>query len=160
MIIDSHTHYGLNSPWGNFTPEFVLSVIGDSVDYAICSNLEGLDSINRKSELDCNLDMIRIAKKYKQFKPLAVCQPDKSLDTNVIKDFNGSTDGMWRDLVAKGKRVLVLSLSGTAKASRIPGDGETNEPLGSDELNGKFIILDGLNFQSSDAKALIKYVEL
>lgn len=86
MIIDSHAHFGLNSSWGSFTPEFVLSVIGESVDYVICSNLEGLDGgMNIKSELDCNLEMIRVAKKYKKFKPLAVCQPDKALDTHVMK---------------------------------------------------------------------------
>ena len=85
MIIDSHTHYGLNSAWGNFTPEFVMDVIGDDVDYAICSNLEGIDAINMKNELDCNLDMIRIAKKYKKFLPLAVCQVDKSLDNHTMR---------------------------------------------------------------------------
>ena len=85
MIIDSHTHYGIGSAWGNFSPEFVLNVIGDSVDYAICSNLEGIDSIYLKSELDCNMDMIRIAKKYKKFLPLAVCQVDKSLDNRTMR---------------------------------------------------------------------------
>ena len=41
MIIDSHTHIG-NSFWGKFSPEFLLEIIGN-VDYAICSNLEGID---------------------------------------------------------------------------------------------------------------------
>ena len=85
MIIDSHTHYGVGTPWGSFSPEKVLGFIGDSVDYAICSNLEGIDGINIKSELDCNLDMIRVAKKYKKFLPLAVCQVDKSLDNHVMR---------------------------------------------------------------------------
>ena len=85
MIIDSHTHYGLGSQWGSFPPDFVSTIIGDSVDYAICSNLEGIDGINYKSELDCNLDMIRVAKKYKKFLPLAVCQVDKSLDNHVMR---------------------------------------------------------------------------
>ena len=85
MIIDSHTHYGVGTPWGSFSPEKVLEFIGDSVDYAICSNLEGIDGINIKSELDCNLDMIRVAKKYKKFLPLAVCQVDKSLDNHVMR---------------------------------------------------------------------------
>lgn len=85
MIIDSHTHYGLNSEWGNFPPEFVLDVIGDSVDYAICSNLEGISSNCPQNELDCNLDMIRVSRKYKKFLPLAVCQVDKSLDDHVMK---------------------------------------------------------------------------
>ena len=86
MIIDSHTHFGQGSPWGSFTPEAVLNIIGDSVDYAICSNLEGIDAIDGiKNELDCNLDMIKVAKKYKKFLPLAVCQADKTLDNHVMK---------------------------------------------------------------------------
>ena len=85
MIIDSHAHFGLNSAWGNFSSEYVLDVIGDSVDYAICSNLEGIDAVNYKNELDCNLDMIKVAKKYKKFLPLAVCQADKSLDNYVMR---------------------------------------------------------------------------
>lgn len=85
MIIDSHTHYGLGSSWGNFSPEFVLDVVGESIDYLICSNLEGIEGVNLKSELDCNLDMIRISKKFKKFLPLAVCQVDKSLDNHVMR---------------------------------------------------------------------------
>ena len=85
MIIDSHTHYGLNSAWGSFSPEFVLDIIGDSVDYAICSNLEGIDSINPKSEIDANIDMIKTAKKYKKYLPLAACQVDKTLDNHGMR---------------------------------------------------------------------------
>lgn len=85
MIIDSHTHYGQGSPWGSFTPEEVLEILGESIDYAICSNLEGIDSIYPKSELDCNLDMIRVSKKYKKILPLAVCQAGKSLDNHVMR---------------------------------------------------------------------------
>ena len=90
----------------------------------------------------------------------------KKLDFNaqdfpdVIKVFNGSTDGLWRDLVARNKKVLVLKIYGSAKASKIPNDGETNEALGKEEIDGKFLILDGLNFQSSANTASIEYVEL
>ena len=79
---------------------------------------------------------------------------------DVIKIFKGSTDGLWRDLVARNKRVLVLGISDLAKASQIPKDGETNKPIGIDEINGKFIILNGLNYQSSNNNAYIVYVEL
>ena len=85
MIIDSHTHYGLGTPWGSFSPEQVLDIFGDSIDYAICSNLEGIESVYYKSEFDCNLDMIRVAKKYKKFLPLAVCQADKSLNNRTMR---------------------------------------------------------------------------
>ncbi|RAZ46664.1 hypothetical protein [Campylobacter hyointestinalis] len=85
---------------------------------------------------------------------------DYSKFGNVIKRFKGSTDGLWRDLVASNKKVLVLEISDLAKASQIPKDGETNKPIGIDEINGKFIILNGLNFQSSNNSAYIEYVEL
>ncbi|WP_086244428.1 hypothetical protein [Campylobacter devanensis] len=78
----------------------------------------------------------------------------------VIKIFKGSTEGLWRDLVARNKRVLVLEISSSAKASQIPKDGETNKPIGIDEINGKSIILNGLNYQSSNNNAYIVYVEL
>ncbi|MDY6123035.1 MAG: hypothetical protein SPI08_00675 [Campylobacter sp.] len=79
---------------------------------------------------------------------------------DVIKRFDGSTEGLWRDLVASNKKVLILGISDLAKASRIPKDGETNEALGKEEIDGKFLILDGLNFQSSANTASIEYVEL
>lgn len=85
MIIDSHIHYGLNSSWGDFPPEFIMSVLSNTVDYAICSNLEGIEAANLKNELECNTDMIKVARKYKKLKPLAVCQVDKSLDTHIMK---------------------------------------------------------------------------
>jgi len=85
LIIDSHTHYGIGTPWGSFSPEQILEIFGDSIDYAICSNLEGIEAVNLKSELDCNLDIIRVAKKYKKILPLAVCQVDKSLDNHVMR---------------------------------------------------------------------------
>lgn len=85
MIIDSHTHFGLGTPWGNYTPDSVLNITGNSVDYIICSNLEGIESVYKKNELDCNLDMIKISQKYKKILPLAVCQVDKSLNNHIMK---------------------------------------------------------------------------
>lgn len=72
MIIDSHVHYGADSPWGSFTPEYLLGII-EEVDFAICSNLEGLYS---KNEYECNLDMLEVSRKYPKLKPLAVCNPN------------------------------------------------------------------------------------
>lgn len=83
MIIDSHTHYGRGSCWGDFPPEYLMGIIED-VDFAICSNLEGIDGKNLKNELDCNLDMLKTAKKYPKLKPLAVCQPNITENESVI----------------------------------------------------------------------------
>jgi predicted TIM-barrel fold metal-dependent hydrolase len=86
MIIDSHVHYG-HSAWGNFSPEFLLDVLGEEVDYAICSNLEGIESPEFKTEFECNAQMLEVAKKYPKLKPLLVCQPNISENVDVIKSF-------------------------------------------------------------------------
>lgn len=83
MIVDSHVHYG-NSFWGNFSPEYLLDVIGANVDYAICSNLEGIAT--PKTEEECNLDMIKVSKKYPKLKPLAVCQAERTSDNKVMRN--------------------------------------------------------------------------
>lgn len=84
MIIDSHVHWG-KSIWGDFTPEYLLEILGNNIDYAICSNLEGIDSPEFKNELDCNLQMLKVAKQYPKLKPLAVCQPNISEDEKTIR---------------------------------------------------------------------------
>lgn len=86
MIIDSHVHWG-KSLWGDFTPEFLLKIINESVDFAICSNLEGIDSPVFKNEKDCNLNMLEVAKKYPKLKPLLVCQPNLNDNANSIRYF-------------------------------------------------------------------------
>lgn len=84
MIIDSHVHFG-KSLWGDFSPEYLMSIIGEYVDFVICSNLEGIDSPVFKNELDTNIDMLKISKKYPKIKPLAVCQPNISPDESVVR---------------------------------------------------------------------------
>lgn len=84
MIIDSHVHYG-KSVWGNFSPEALIKILDNKVDYAICSNLEGIDSPNFKGELECNLEMLSVSKKYPNIKPLLVCQPNISQNPKIIE---------------------------------------------------------------------------
>lgn len=85
MIIDSHVHIGL-SAWGDFTPEYLLNIIDNNVDYLICSNLEGIDSPFFKDEKDCNLMMLEISRKFPKIKPLIVCQPNISENEAVVRE--------------------------------------------------------------------------
>ncbi len=86
MIIDSHVHCG-KSLWGDFSPEFLINIIDTDIDFAICSNLEGIDSPEFKTELECNFEMAKTAKRYPKLKPLYVCQPNLLDDTNIARSF-------------------------------------------------------------------------
>lgn len=85
MIIDSHVHWG-KSIWGDFTPKYLLDIIAD-VDFAVCSNLEGIVSPVFKNEYDCNIQMLEVSKKYPKLKPLYVCQPNLVEDVNFARKF-------------------------------------------------------------------------
>ena len=83
MIIDSHVHFG-TSVWGDATPAELLDIVGN-IDFVVCSNLEGIESVNFKDEYTTNLEMLNVAKEYPKIKPLAVCQPNISENANVIR---------------------------------------------------------------------------
>ena len=82
MVIDAHVHIG-KAFWGDFSPEFLLSIIGENI--GICSNLEAIDSYTGKDELQANMDMLKAAQKYRQIKPLIVCQAERTRDNHVVK---------------------------------------------------------------------------
>ena len=86
MIIDSHVHFG-KSIWGNFSPEFLMNILDEEVNFAICSNLEGIDSPAFKNEYEANIDILKISRKYPKLKPLLVCQPNLTENNSVIRDF-------------------------------------------------------------------------
>ena len=86
MIIDSHIHFG-RSLWGDFSLDFLKEIIDENIDYAICSNLEGIDSPCFKDEKECNLDMLKAIKIYPKLKPLLVCQPHLTQNADTIRYF-------------------------------------------------------------------------
>ena len=83
MILDSHVHFGTSS-WGDTTPEELLDIINE-VEFAICSNLEGIESIHFKDELTCNLEMLKASKEFPKLKPLLVCQPNLTENEEVAR---------------------------------------------------------------------------
>lgn len=86
MIIDSHVHIG-KSLWGDFSAEYLMQIVDSSIDYVICSNLEGIDSPVFKSEKECNEQMLKITTIYPKIKPLYVCQPNLSQNTDTAREF-------------------------------------------------------------------------
>ena len=84
MIIDSHVHLG-KSLWGDFSPKYLLDILGEEIDFAICSNLEGIDSPVFKNEEICNLEMLEVSKLHTKLKPLYVCQPNITSNTDIAR---------------------------------------------------------------------------
>ena len=110
MIIDSHVHFG-KSLWGDFSPEYLINLIGEEVDYAICSNLEGIDSPVFSNELDCNIKMLEVSRAFPKLKPLFVCQP------NLMQDVAGA-----RAILENNSEFIGLKIH--PECMKLPADSE------------------------------------
>ena len=110
MIIDSHVHWG-KSIWGDFSPEVLTELLGENVDFAICSNLEGIDSPVFSGELECNMKMLEVSKAFPKLKPLFVCQP------NYMSDIAGA-----RAILENNPEFIGLKIH--PECMKLPADSE------------------------------------
>jgi len=74
-----------------------------------------------------------------------------------LKTFCGQTDGYWKDLEVKNKQVIVLSIPTKTFVRNL---GKPDEELSSDDINGNFLILNGLDYKSNNLTANLVYMEL
>lgn len=74
-----------------------------------------------------------------------------------IHSFIGKTDGYWKDLEVEKTKVMVLSIpAGTFVRSA----NNPKEELSATDVNGNFVILDGLLYKSNNSTSPIVYMEV
>ena len=74
-----------------------------------------------------------------------------------LKKVDGDTKGNWKEQEAKGKKCLILKVSGKCCIRSL---GFGNQEYEGSEANDQFIILDGLDYQSADKNAVVYYLEV
>ncbi len=86
---------------------------------------------------------------------------DKAFDDMMqrigLHIFTGETKSYWKDLQTEKTKVLIISVPGT---SIIRSAKDKLEEITSTKANGKFLILDGLVYKSSDKVNPIVYLEI
>jgi len=71
--------------------------------------------------------------------------------------FTGETNSYWKDLEEDKTKIMVLSIpSGTF----VRNTNKPKEELSATEVNGNFLILDGLDYKSNTAQTPIVYMEV
>ncbi|MEM3786807.1 MAG: hypothetical protein QXZ59_05425 [Nitrososphaeria archaeon] len=76
---------------------------------------------------------------------------------NYIKIYGKATQQYWFDLENKGKEFMIIHID---SGSFVRNFGKISEQLGSDEVNNKFPILDGINYMSNDENCKLIYMEV
>ncbi|WP_409305732.1 hypothetical protein [Peribacillus sp. SCS-155] len=74
-----------------------------------------------------------------------------------LKIFKGQTEGYWKDLEPNGKKFMVISL---VNGNFVRSIGNVGEQLSSNDVNGQFVILNGLNYMSNNSTHELKYMEV
>lgn len=77
-----------------------------------------------------------------------------------LSKFVGNTNGYWKDLVPKTKKVLVLNISQGSLICAPTANDKIPKELSAEEVNGKFLILDGLQFKSNNQNYSVTYLEI
>lgn len=83
---------------------------------------------------------------------------DELVSHGLLINYTNDTEGNWQDLEPRSKRCLILSVSGGNVASMV-ADGEVTKATPHFDINGKFLIFDGLKFQTTRTYCLL-YMEL
>lgn len=74
-----------------------------------------------------------------------------------LKIFRGDTEAYWKDIEPKGKKCMILSIE---DGNYIKNAGVFGEELSSKDINGKFIILDGIDYKSNSTYKQLIYMEV
>ena len=71
--------------------------------------------------------------------------------------FKGVTDSYWKDLEITGTKVMVLSIP---RGTYVRSANKPKEELSASDINGKFLLLDGLLYKSNTKEQPIIYMEI
>lgn len=74
-----------------------------------------------------------------------------------LKSFSGITDGYWKDLEPKGKKYMILKMQG---GDFVRSAGVQGGDLSSSDVNGKFVIVDGIDYKSNNPEHELWYMEV
>lgn len=81
----------------------------------------------------------------------------KELETGKLHVFKGKTDSYWKDLEIAKTKVMVLSIPNN---TFVRSTNKPKEELSASEVNGEFVILDGLVYKSDNGVKSIIYMEV
>lgn len=74
-----------------------------------------------------------------------------------LKEFAGVTDGYWKDIEPSDKRFMILSME---RGNFIRPAGQSGADMSADDVNGKFIILNGIDYKSNSSSQKLLYMEV
>ncbi|MCD4819954.1 MAG: hypothetical protein K8S23_14820 [Candidatus Cloacimonetes bacterium] len=76
---------------------------------------------------------------------------------NYCNYFSGKTDDYWKDLEPKNKKYMIISMQ---EGNFIRNSAKQGEQFSATDVNGKFPILNGIDYKSNNASQKLIYMEV
>lgn len=112
-----------------------------------------IGSVNQMNiEKDLENDKSMVDLKSKQEKALELLKEG----TGLI-EFKGETDSYWKDLETSNTKVMILSIP---DGTFIRSANDLKQELSAVDINGNFLILNGLAYKSNDDYESIVYMKV
>lgn len=141
----------------NITDErvYIMEVHNNGNELIINDEYEGEEVENRV------LDGLKIKSDNYNNYITYVKAEDMIADINAIMEnmriFSGETDGYWKDIEPKGKKCMVISMEA---GNYVRNAAEHREELDTNDINGNFLILDGIDYKSDSEEDKLIYMEV
>lgn len=74
-----------------------------------------------------------------------------------LKEFSGATSGYWKDIEPKGKKFMILRME---QGNFVRDSGASKQELNREDINDKFVILDGIDYKSNSNTNKLLYMEV
>jgi hypothetical protein len=74
-----------------------------------------------------------------------------------VKTFSGETAGYWKDVQPRGAQFLIIKME---ESNFVRNAGKNGEELNAEDVNGKFLLLDGIDYKSNNASHKLVYMEV
>lgn len=106
------------------------------------------------TDIDSNKD------KKMMFQKICLTITSNTLKTELgenLKCFAGITDGYWKDLEPKGKKYMIIRME---SGDYVRSAGQSGGDLSNNDIENKFVILDGIDYKSNSATHQLLYMEV
>lgn len=112
--------------------------------------LGSMNQINIEKDLDNDESISEL--KAKQEKALELIK-----ESTGLIEFKGETDAYWKDLETSDTKVIILSIP---ENTFIRNANDLKQELSAEDVNGNFLILDGLAYKSNISTKSIVYMKV
>lgn len=112
------------------------------------------EKMNQEFLLDLKEDFNIISSRISS---VTVSNKLKEIMGENLKVFAGHTEGYWKDIEPDDKKYMILSME---SGDYVRSAGKSGEELGYDDIQDKFVILDGIDYKSNNSTHELLYMEV